>query len=154
PAAGPTLVERIVDPLGLEQHVPEALGPVEIDDQEDPADGYQRERQQVAQARQRAVLRAADDVDERGQEVRPRGEAAKVKVEDDPPAPVGIGDEEVHADPSGGRAVTASLGAAAESGVGAGGSADGAWLLPRLRKENSTPSAVRRAAKMLQNDEP
>src|SRR5262249_35031677 len=78
------------------------------------------------------------------------------------PAPFGVRHEDVHALPSGGPSLIASLGFAAAAGpgepgasargVGAGEAAAGR-LFVRSRKAKSTPSAVRRAAKMLHSDE-
>src|SRR5262245_16731407 len=110
------------------QHVPEPLGPVEVHCQKETADDDQRKRDPVADARQIAAKGTSDQLDERGEEVRPCGNPAQIEIEDDPPAPFGVRDEEVHAGSlcSGGRV--------------------------RSRNAKTTPRPVRIAAKMLKND--
>src|SRR5262249_18002787 len=125
------LVERLVDALGLQEHVPEALGPLQVHGQQQSAEADERERQPIADAHQRLVLVVAGDGDEGGKEVGPGSDAAEVEIAYDPPAPRRVCDEQVHA---------------------GGGSLFGC-LVVRLRNENSTPRAINNAAKMLHSDE-
>ena len=62
----PASLERRLHHFRFEEHVPEALGPVEIDDQKQAAQHDLREGHPVADPRQATVLRSADQLDERG----------------------------------------------------------------------------------------
>ena len=77
--------------------MPEALRPFQIDGQEQAAQADEWEGDQIAGAGQRVIFLVARQVDEGGDEVRTRGDAAQKEVQNDPPAPLGIGDEKVHA---------------------------------------------------------
>ena len=72
----PAFRPRLIENLRLEQHVPEALRPFQIDRQEQAAQADEREGDQVAGAGQRVIFLVARQVDEGGDEVRTRGDAA------------------------------------------------------------------------------
>ena len=100
-----------------------------------------------------AVLVAAEQLDERGHEVAAGGDAAEVEVEDDPPAPLRVGNEEIHGrtSPSPGAVeITAVTWRDRRVGIvrrlwrWSGGRGCHA----RRRNENSTPSPVSIAAKI------
>ena len=66
----PVLEHRPVG-VGLDQHVPEAQRPREIERQQAAADDDARKRDVVAEARERTVLAPAEEVEQRRQEIAP-----------------------------------------------------------------------------------
>src|SRR5262249_53425315 len=100
----------------------------------------------------------AHELDHRRHEVGAGGDASEKEVADDPPSPFGIGNEMIHEATSGvegfGGDVLGTVGSPLAAKV---------FLAPlpstrvsgcvRLRKANSTPSAVRMEAKIPQNAE-
>src|SRR5262249_38718471 len=91
----------------------------------------------IADVRNRSVLVAAEQRDQGGQEVGAGRDTAEVEVQDDPDAPVRIGDEGVHGRTSGGWVGAATAGAG----------------LVRSRQANKTPSALSTAVRMLQRED-
>src|SRR5262249_45194427 len=69
--------------LEVQHHVHEARGHAEIDDQQQPTHRHQREREQVAHARDGVITARAEIVGDRGREVGAAGEAAEKEVPDD-----------------------------------------------------------------------
>src|SRR5947209_20365293 len=93
---GPPFVQGLVHDFRSEQHVPEPFRSMEIQDQEETAKNNQGKGDQVAGARQRPIQLAPEEINERGDEIGPGGNASQEKIQDNPPAPLGIGNEEVH----------------------------------------------------------
>jgi hypothetical protein len=81
--------ERVV----LDQHVPEAKRPRQIESQQKAADQHGRERDVVAEPRETAILRSAEEVEQRREEVAASREPANEEIEHDVPLPMRIGRE-------------------------------------------------------------
>src|SRR5579864_4821934 len=98
-AERPAFGQRLMDDFRLEQHVPEALWPLQVYNQEQPAQANERESEPVSGSGQRPVFLLAEHLGQTGDEIRPRRDAAEEEVEGDPPAPLRISNERIHTAP-------------------------------------------------------
>jgi hypothetical protein len=98
-------LEHRPEGVGLDQHVPEPLRAPEINGQDEPAEAHDRERDEIAEADERAIPLRAEASHQRGQEVAASGEPAQEEVGDDEPSPLRRRGEERarHPSPPGGQ---------------------------------------------------
>ena len=72
----------------MDEHVPEALRPPEIDGQHEPTEADEGERDEIAEVDQTSIPALAEEIHQRREEVAACGETAQEKVRDDQPAPL------------------------------------------------------------------
>src|ERR1051326_8940378 len=90
----PALEHDLREILRLEQHVPEAQRPPQINREQRPAHDRADRRDAIARPDHRAVVGSAEPLQQRRQEIRGTGEPAHEKVGNDEPGPVGRTREE------------------------------------------------------------
>src|SRR5690606_13634290 len=81
-------LEHRLEGVGFEQQVPEAVGPRQVDDEQDAADDETRQHRVIAQPCERPILRTAEEVDQCRQEIAASREPAEAEIADDEPAPM------------------------------------------------------------------